>query len=112
MRIVRLVAGIAGDAAVVFGGHHLRKALGFGGIFFVTAPAEVGHLGQLGNVGAGIVGMLGQGSMAGFAGDVGMFAGGAELGLFVVAQHAGILPGVADGAGADQVERRRPVMAV
>jgi len=98
----------------MLGGDHLRKSCGFGGVFFVTAPAEVGDIGKLGLEGAGIVcaRMLGLGTMAGFASDVGVLAGSTGLGLIVMTHDAGILPGVADGMGADQVERARPVVAV
>ena len=107
-----LVAGIAGHAAGVRYGGHLREVLGFGGVFLVAAAAKVGHLGQFGSDGARVVGVFGQWTMAGFASDVGMFAGGAKLGLVVVAHDAGILPGVVDGVGADQVEGARTVVAV
>ena len=102
---MRLVAGVAGRAAGVLGGGYLRKALRLGGVLFVAAAAEVGDIGQFGNVRRGIVGVLRQRAMARFAGDVGVFAGGASLGFVVVAHHAGVLPGVGDGVGADQVER-------
>jgi len=112
VRIMRLVAGIAGHAARVFDGRHLREALGFGGILFMTAPAEVGHLGQFGDDGAGVVGVFGQRPVAGFAGDVRMFAGGAGRSLLVMAHHAGFLSGVVHGVRADQVQRGWPVMPV
>jgi hypothetical protein len=78
----------------------------------MAAAAQIGHVGKFGNVSRGVVGVLRQRTMAGFAGDVGVFAGGAGSGLFVVAHRAGILPGKGDGVAANEFERARSVMAV
>ena len=112
MGIMGLVATVAGHAARMFGRGDLGKASGLGGILFMTAAAEVGDLRQFGDVGGGIVGMLRQGSMAGFAGDMGMFAGAAGLALVLVAHQAGILAREGDGMLPHQVERPGPVMPV
>jgi len=91
---------------------HLGEALGLGGIFFVAAPAKVGHIGQLGHIGGGIVSVLGQGSVAGFAGDIRMLAATMRLALLIVALEALLMPSVGDGASADRFERTRPVVSV
>src|ERR1035438_3864667 len=96
VRVVRLMARIAGHAAGVFGGGHLREVGGLGGVLFVAPAAEVGDIGQLGDVGGGVGGMLGEGTMAGFAGDVGVLAGGAGFGLVIVAHDALVLAGVGE----------------
>ena len=109
---MRYVASSADCPAGVLGGDYLRETRRFGGILFVTAPADVGDVGQFGDVGLGVVGVFRQRSVAGFTGDVGMFAGRADFRLIVMAHHTGLLPGVCDGAGADQVERAGPVVAI
>jgi len=93
-------------------GIHLVEALGLGGILFVAAPAKVGHIGQLGNVGGGVVSVLGQGSVTGLAGDLRMHSATVRLGLLIVALEALLMPGVGDGAGADQCERAGAVVSV
>jgi hypothetical protein len=40
-----LMAGGTERAAGMFGGHHLRKVLGLGGVLFMAAPAEIGDIG-------------------------------------------------------------------
>jgi hypothetical protein len=112
MRIVRLVAGVAGSAAGMFRCDNLRKPLGLGCVLFVADAAEAGDLRELGDDGAGIVGMLGERAVAAFAGYVGVFAGGAGFGLVVVAQDAGILAGVGDGTLADGGQGAGAVVAV
>ncbi len=106
------MALVAGHAAGMLGGDHLGKVSWLGGVLFMATPAEVGDVGQLRNVGRGIVGVLRQGSMAGLAGDMGMFARGACFGFVVMAEYAGVLPGVGDGVLANQRKRARAVVAV
>ena len=50
--------------------------------------------------------------MAGFAGDMGVLAGGAGLGLIIVAKNALILAGVNHGALADFGQSGGAVVAV
>lgn len=109
---MRLVTGVAEGAAGVLGGDHLGEPLGLGRILFMTAPAEAADLGQFGDDGAGIVGVLRQRTVAAFAGNVGVFAGGSSFGLIVMAHHAGILAGEGDGPLADGGEGARTVVAV
>ena len=109
---MRLVTGVAGRAAGVLGGDDLGEPLGLGGVLFVAAAAEVGDVGKFGDDGAGVVGVGGKGTVAGFAGDVGVLAGGASLGFVIMAQDAGVLSGVGDGALADGVQGAGAVVAV
>jgi len=112
VRVVRLMARIAEHAAGVLGGDHLRKARGLGRVLFVTPAAEVGDSGQLGDVGGGVAGVLRQGTVAGFAGDVRVLAGGARFGFVIVAQNALVLAGVSNGEPADFFQRGGAEVAV
>ena len=109
---MRLMAGVAEGASGVFDSSDLGEPGGFGGILLMAAAAEVGDVGKLRDVGGRIVGMLGEGAVAGFAVDAGMFAGSLDLGHFVVAHDAGVLAGVGDGFLANEVEGAGPVVAV
>jgi len=106
------MALVAGHATGMFGGHHLGEGAWLGRVFFVAAPAEVGDVGQLRNVRRGIVGVLCQGPMTGFARYVSVFAGGACFGFVIMAEYAGVLPGVSDGVLADQRKRTGTIVAV
>ena len=111
---MRLMAAGAEGASGVLGGDHLGKASGLGGVLFVAAPAEVGHVGEDGLMRGGVVRIRVSGlrSVAGFASDVRVFAGSAHPGLVVVAHHASILTGVGDGMLADDGEGRGVIVAV
>jgi len=91
---------------------HLRKAFGLRGIFFVAAPAEVGHVGQFGHVGDGVGSMFGQWSMARFTPDAGMLPPAVHLRFLIMAENALVLASVGNRAGADHLERPRPVVSV
>jgi hypothetical protein len=108
---VGLVAGIAQHTGRVLRGYDLRKSRGLGRILFMAAAAEIGDVRQFGHVGR-ILGVFGERSVAGFASDVGVLAGGADLGLVVVAHHAGVLPGISDRTGTDQLQRAGAGVAV
>jgi hypothetical protein len=112
VRVVRLMARITEHAARVLGGDHLRECGGLGRVLFMTPSAEVGDIGELGDVGGGVAGMLGEGTVAGFAGDVGVLTGGAGFGLVIVAQNALVLAGVGDGALTDFHQRGGAVVPV
>jgi hypothetical protein len=109
---VRLVAVIAGHAAGVPGADHLRKRLGLRRVLFVASDAEGGDGGQLRDIRGRVFGMLGQRPVTGLAGHVGVFAAGADLAFIVVAQDAGLLPGVGHGMLADGCQRAGAVVAV
>jgi hypothetical protein len=108
---VRLVAFIAGHPAGVLLGNHLRKSGGLGRVLFVAPAAEIGDIRQFGLDGRGVAGMLRLRSVAGFAGHMGMLAGGADLRLIVMAQDAGGLSGIRDGMRTNCGERPWPVVA-
>jgi hypothetical protein len=110
--IVRLVTTVAKHALGMSYRSHLREALGFGGIFFMAAPAEVCHIGQLGHVGGGVVSVLGQRTMTGLAGDIRMLALAMRLGFRIVTEEALAVPSVGDGASADHLECAPPVMSI
>ena len=114
MGVVRLVAAVAKHPAGVFGGCNLRKVNRLGCIFLMAAAAEISHVGK-GRlvrrwVWGGSVRRLRP--MAGFAGDMSMFAGRARFGLIVVAQDARILAGIGDGPLANHLERPGTVMPI
>jgi hypothetical protein len=106
------MALIADHAAGMLGGGHLGKGSWLGRVFFVAAPAEAGDVGQLRNVRRGIVGMLRQSAMTGFARYVSVLAGCARFGLVIMAEHAGVLPRVSDGPLPDQGERTGAIVTI
>jgi hypothetical protein len=106
------MAGVADHSAGVLGGGDLRELRGLGRVLFMAADAQGGHIGQLGSDGAGVVGVLGEGSVAGLAGDVGVLAFGAGLYLVIVAYGALLLSGVSDRTTFDEVEGAGAVVAV
>jgi hypothetical protein len=110
--IVRRVTGIAKHSLGVLDGDHLREFPGLGRILFMTAAAEVGDIGPLGNVGSRVAGVGGQRTVAGFARDVRVPAGGADFGLVVVAHHTGILSCKGNGPLPDGIESAGAVVAV
>jgi len=59
-----------------------------------------------------VVGVLRQWTVAGFAGHMGVFAGGPAFGLVIVTEHAGVLPREGYRVLANQVERPRPVVPI
>jgi len=90
----------------------LREGFRFRGVFLMAAPAEVRGVGKLGNVRCRIVGVLCQGAVAGFTGDVSVFARGSDRGLLVVTHHAGILPGKGDRVLANQIEHAWAIVTI
>src|ERR1035438_4918499 len=106
------MARVAGHAAGVLDGDHLRKRLGLRRVLLVAPDAERRHRGQLRNVRARVVSMLCQWSVTRLAGHVSVFAAGADLAFLVVAQYASALPGVGHGMLADGGQRAGPEMAV
>ncbi len=98
----------------MLGRDHLGKASGFGRIFFMTAPAEVGHVGQGRFVRRGIVsqGVRRLRAMARLAGDMCVLSRSADCGLLIVAHDALVLPGVVHRALANPLQGRRVVMTV
>ena len=107
-----LVAAVTQHAAGMFDGRHLGEFRGFGRVLFMAAAAQVGDVGQLRNVRHRVLGMLRQGAMAGFAGDMSVFACGARFAFILVAHQAGVLPGKRDGVLADQGQGAGPIMPI
>ena len=112
MGIVRRMTGVAKHALGMRHCIHLREARGFGGVLFVAAPTEIGHVRQLGHMGDGVGSVLGERPMAGLAPDTGMLAATVHLALLIVALAALLMPGIGDGASADHLECARPVVSV
>lgn len=93
------MAGVAGYASGVICGCDLRKGFGFGAVAFVAAGADDGGVEFRRLDGGGIVGMLGLGSVAGFAWNDDVLA---LLLLFHnvgVAGLAHVVTGMSDGTG-------------
>src|ERR1017187_5041631 len=104
---MRLVTGLAGEAAGVLVGVDLREAFGFGGAGRVAADAEDCGV-ELGWGDRGVVGMLRQRAMAGFAVDVGVLAGGLDGQDVGVAGLAGLVAGEVGGGGGDFADGGSP----
>src|SRR5579871_493355 len=111
---MRLVALIAGHAAGMLRRNHLWEVLGFGGILLVAARTQDLHIGQRRLRGNGVIGMrvFGLRPVAGLAGDMGMFAGGALFGFLVMAQDAFGLAGKRQRLLAIDEQSGGPEMAV
>lgn len=97
---MRLVTGIAGNAAGVLSRVHLREVFGASGAGPMAAFAESRHLGLAGIDGR-IVGMLGERTVAGFAVDVGVHPRGFGLRDIGMAGFAGLMTGEVEGFGRD-----------
>ena len=95
------MAGVAGDSAGVICRHNLRKALRFSAVGFVAAGTHNGRVELRRDNGRGIVGMLGLGSMAGFARYHYMLALLLLLNYVSMAGLANIVAGEGHGAGRD-----------
>ncbi len=109
---MRLVACVTGEPAGMFGRDDLRKRLRLGGVLLMAAAAEGGDFRQRRLKTNGIVGVLRLRSVTRLAGDVGVFAGGTDLSLVVMAEDAGSLAGKGGLALADQGERGGAIVAV
>jgi len=106
------MAIVAGHTAGMVGADYLRESLGLGLVLLMAADAQGCDFWKCGFEGSGVVGMFGQGSMAGLAGNVGVFALGADLGFLLVAHDAGGLAGVGDGVLADRCQGARTIVTV
>ncbi len=85
----------------MIGGDDLEEGFGFGAVGFVTAGAGDGGVELGGLYGSGIVGMLGLGSVASFAGDDDVLAELLLIDHVGVAGLADIVTGEGRGAGSD-----------
>ena len=109
---MRLVTGVANHALGVRYGINLGEALGFGSIFFMAAPAEVGYVGQLGHVGDGVVHMFGQRSVTGLTADSRVLPRVVHLSFVFMARGALASTSIGDRQRTDHIERARPVVSV
>ena len=91
---MRLVTSVANHALGVRDGIHLGEAFRLGGVFFMAAPAEVGDVRQLGDIGDGVVSVFAQGAVAGLAIYTRMLSPAMHLGLVIVAEDALVVAGV------------------
>ncbi|HLK69250.1 MAG TPA: hypothetical protein VKU19_37720 [Bryobacteraceae bacterium] len=103
---------VARHSAGVLGGDYLREFGRLGGVLLMTATTQVGNFGKFGDMRTGIVGMQRQGTVAGFAGHLGMLAGGPGGGLVSMTHHTSILSGKGSGMLAIEFERTWPIVAV
>jgi hypothetical protein len=112
VRIVRLVAGVAGHAAGMLRCGYLREIRRLSGVFLMAACAERGDFRKsgfdLGNVGD----VCGLSTVARFAGHMSVLTGGTGFSFFLVALEALSLAGERDRVLADEVERAGPVVPV
>jgi hypothetical protein len=108
---MRLVAGFAGDAGGMLFGVDLRESLGLGRAGRVTANAEDGGI-EFGWGNGGIVGVLGERSMAGFAVDVCVLAGLLGIQDVGMAGLAGLMSGEVDWAGGDLGDGGAAIVAI
>ena len=109
---MRLVARGADQAAGMVGGHHLRKSRGLGGVLFMAARAQNLRVGKRRLYVDEVGRMPGQWAVAGLARDVGVFAGSAGLGLFVVALNTFRLTGEGHGMLADEIQGSGTIVAI
>jgi len=98
---VGLVAGVAGEPSRVIGGCHLGESLGFGAVGFVASGANHGGVEFRRLDRGGIVGVPGQSSVAGFAGNDQVAAQLFLIDDVGVAGFADFVSGVGDGAARD-----------
>src|ERR1017187_5873747 len=108
---MRLVAGLAGEAAGVLVGVDLREALGFGSAGRMAADAEDGGV-ELGRGDGGVVGVFRKRTVAGFAVDVGVLAGFFGVQDVRMAGLAGLVAGEMDGTSGNLTDCGSTVMAV
>jgi len=92
------MAGVAGDAAGVVRGNDLRESFRLGAVGFVAASADDGGVEFRRLDGGWVVGVLGLGSVAGFAGDDDVLAELFLIDNVGVAGLANVVSGMGDGA--------------
>ncbi len=92
------MAGVAGKSAGVVGSNDLRKPLRLGAVGFMTSRADDGRV-ELSRLNAGIISMLRQCAMAGFARDYHVLSRLLLVGDVGVASLASLVASVDDGSG-------------
>lgn len=106
------MAGIAGKSVGVVGGNDLRETLGLGRVRLMAAHAEHGRIEFGGRHRAGIVGVFGQRTVAGFAIYVRVLAISLLLEHVGMAGFAGFVAGEIDRPGCDFRERVAAIVSV
>src|ERR1017187_8851171 len=107
---MRLVTGLAGEAAGVLVGVDLREAFGFGSAGRMAADAEDGGV-ELGWGDGGVVGVFRKRTVVGFAVDVGVLAGFLGVQDVRMAGLAGLVAGEMDGTSGNLTDCGSAVMA-
>ena len=108
------MAGIAKHARIVIRGHDLWEIARLGGIFLVATDAKRGHVRERGFGGGRVaaIGVRRLRPMARFARNMSVLTRGTCLGLAGVTQEAPRLAGEYYRPRADQIQRRRAIVAV
>jgi len=109
---MRLMAGVAGDPSGMIRRGYLRKALRFGAVGLVAAGTHDGCVQFLGLHGSRVVGVLGQGPVAGLASDNHMLAKFFLIHDVGMAALAGVVPGKRNRPGRDLTDCRASIVAV
>src|SRR6266702_6291176 len=108
---MRLVAGLASEATGMLVRIDLLEAFGLGRAGRMAANTEIGRV-EFGGHDRGIVGVLCQGAVTGFAIDVGVLAGLLHLQDVRVASLAGLVAGKMDRACGNLADGGSAVVAV
>lgn len=107
-----LMTSVAGHALRVRHSSDLGNSLGFGSIFFMAAAAEIGDIGQLGNVATFRLYVFCLGTVAGLARHTRMFSRIVHFGFGIVAERALASARIGDWRRRDHVQGSRAVVSV
>ena len=106
------MAGVAGETSGVIGGDDLRKSLGLGAVGLVTVRTNDGGVGQLWFYRGRIVSVFALGSVASFAGNVGVTTQFLLIYDVGVASLAGVMTRENWHAGSDLGDGCTAIMAI
>ena len=106
-----LVTGVAGTSAGVVCGRYLREPFRLGAVGFMATRTKNGGV-ELRRLNAGVVCMVGQCAVTGFAGDYDVLAMALLVDDIGVAGLAGLVTGVDDGLRGDFSNSRTAEVAV
>ena len=106
------MAGLTSDSAGVRGCIHLWEPGGLGNILLVATRANDCRVRQRGYQRSGILGVLRQRTMAGFAVHMSMLAVALRVGDIGMAGLAGLVTSVVNGPGGQFVERVAAIMPI
>jgi len=106
------VTGVAKLPAGMFLSVYLRKALGFGPVFGVTAYAKLSDVWLLWGEAGGVIGVFCERAVTGFAVHMGVPAFGFGIGHVRVTSFAGFMASVRDGTRGNFGDGVATVMAV